>query len=67
MIIYKSDLEKTKYFENVPVRQGCIGPCACLGICQNVIGYVNKAEYEYFSSFHSEKEIEDWIKNNLIK
>lgn len=48
--IDKSDLEN-KELQRLPIRKGCYGgPCACLGICQDIVGYVDRIEYEEFIS-----------------
>ena len=45
MIVNDRDLELD--IQHVPVRRGCNawGGCACMGTCNNIIGFVNKDEY----------------------
>jgi len=46
--IEKSDLEN-KDLQILPIRRGCYGgPCACLGVCKNIEGYIDRKEYEEF-------------------
>lgn len=48
--IAKSDLEN-KELKKLPIRRGCnsgVFGCACLGICLNILGYVDREEYENF-------------------
>jgi len=48
--IDKSDLANTE-LQSLPIRRGCYGgPCACLGTCKNIEGYVDRGEYEEFVS-----------------
>ncbi len=45
--IDKSDLENNE-LQTLPIRRGCFGMCACLGTCQNIVGYIDRIEYEEF-------------------
>jgi len=45
--IDKSDLTN-KEIISLPIRRGCLGPCACLGFCKEIFGYVDRNEYEEF-------------------
>jgi hypothetical protein len=45
--IEKSDLEN-KELQMLPIRRGCSGMCACLGICKNIEGYIDRKDYEEF-------------------
>lgn len=45
--IDKKDLEN-KELISLPIRRGCKGPCACLGTCMNIVGYIDRTEYEEF-------------------
>lgn len=45
--IEKSDLENIE-LQSLPIRRGCSGPCACLGTCKNIEGYIDRKEYEEF-------------------
>jgi len=47
--IDKSDLEN-KELQSLSIRRGCSGVCACIGTCQNIVGYVDRIEYEEFIS-----------------
>ena len=43
-----SDLEN-KNLDILPIRRGCsAGKCACLGTCLQVVGYIDRKEYEEF-------------------
>ena len=40
---------KNKNLDVLPIRKGCSADrCACLGTCEQVIGYVPRADYEEF-------------------
>lgn len=40
---------KNKNLDILPIRQGCLSnACACIGTCQNVVGYIDRIEYEEF-------------------
>ena len=44
--VQKSDLEN-KELEKLPIRRGCYTHlCACIGTCINIVGYVDREEYE---------------------
>lgn len=45
--IEKSDLENQE-LQTLPIRRGCSGMCACLGVCRDIVGYINRREYEEF-------------------
>lgn len=45
--IDQSDL-KNKELQRLPIRRGCSGMCACLGICRDIEGYIDRKEYEDF-------------------
>lgn len=46
--IDKTDLDNGD-LNLLPIRKGCSGgPCACLGTCRNIVGYVDRNEYEEF-------------------
>lgn len=45
--IEKSDLEN-KELQMLPIRIGCSGMCACMGICKKIVGHVDRKEYEDF-------------------
>ena len=45
--IDQSDL-KNKELQMLPIRRGCSGMCACLGICRDIEGYIDRKEYEDF-------------------
>jgi hypothetical protein len=70
--INKSDLDnRDKYIRMLPIRHGCgAEKCACLGVCENIIGYVEREEYEGFvrriADYHySDNEIEIAFENFL--
>ena len=57
--IQKSDLEN-KELEKLPIRRGCyIHLCACIGTCINIVGYVDREEYETF--IKNFKSFEDFL------
>ena len=58
--IEKSDLENTE-LKNLPIRRGCnnVFGCACLGICKNIEGYIDREEYEKF--VNEFKSVEDFL------
>lgn len=43
----QSDLENKEITE-LRIRRGCNNICACLGTCYQVVGHINRAEYEEF-------------------
>lgn len=45
--ILKSDLDNIE-LNKLPIRRGCIGPCACSGYCKEVLAYIDRKEYEDF-------------------
>jgi hypothetical protein len=45
--VHTTDLNN-KNLDLLPIRRGCKGLCACLGICEQVIGYVPRDDYEAF-------------------
>lgn len=41
-----------KELEELPIRRGCYGgPCACLGTCTNIEGYIPRNVYENFMNY----------------
>lgn len=45
--IDQSDLDN-KELKQLPIRRGCIGWCACLGLCRDIVGHIDREKYEYF-------------------
>lgn len=66
--IEKSDLAN-KELTSLPIRRGCSGACACLGTCRQIIGHVDRHEYEEFINNHMsiDKFLESVIYRGLEK
>jgi hypothetical protein len=64
--IEKSDLDN-KELKNLPIRRGCnnVFGCACLGICKNIEGYIDRKDYEDFIS--NFKSVEDFLDERCNK
>lgn len=45
--IEQSDLDN-KELQQLPIRRGCPGFCACMGLCKDILGYIDRQKYEYF-------------------
>jgi hypothetical protein len=81
MIVLKEDYDNYDGVNLLPVRRGCGGgPCACMGTCKTIIGYIDYDVYNSFmNKYTSEREFiesnfrptEDYIDaqkaRNLIK
>lgn len=61
--ISNKDLEN-KELNMLPIRRGCLSEkCACLGLCQNIVGEISREEYGrrigYFDS--CEEMLRDYL------
>lgn len=63
--IEKSDLENQE-LQVLPIRRGCSGMCACLGICKNIEGYISRKEYEEYEEFKVEINKQLKMKQDMI-
>lgn len=62
--IEKRDLEN-KELTSLPIRRGCSADgCGCMGYCRDIVGSVNREEYETFMKNYVSKE--DFLSNKCL-